>query len=115
MMVDQVEGLITLEAVLLNAQNALTGKVMPITRQGARYDDGKETGHDADYITLSVSNVWGGKTTSSGYPGHISSYERIGYHPGSVDFITGVLDSGCPVYVYRAEDDGKLHLYRLEG
>ena len=115
MMVDQVEGLITLEAVLLNTQNALTGKVMPITREGARYTDGKEQGRCADYITIAINNVWGGYDTRSGYPGSISSYECIGRHSGSVDFITGVLDSGCPVYVYRAEDDGKLHLYRLEG
>ena len=115
MTVDQVNGLIRLEDILQDVRNALTGQVMPVTREGSRYADGLKTGHDADHITIGVNNVWGGRTTKYGYAGCISSNERIGYHSGSVDFITGVLDSGCPVYAYRRDDGGIVRLYRLEG
>jgi hypothetical protein len=95
----------------------MTGTFMPvppIERENANFKRGEDLGDEADYVTISVNNVWGGRTTHAlGYTGHISSYERIGYHSGSNDFIAGVLRSGCPVFVYHADAEDRIGLFRL--
>jgi hypothetical protein len=111
-----IEGVVSLEAVLKRARNVLTGEVMsvpPVSADGEHFKRGEDQGDEADYITLSVDNVWGGQTTSRWGVGHISSYERIGYHSGSAHFMAGVLRSGCPTFVYHA-DGGVIRLYRLQ-
>lgn len=62
------------------------------------YSRGRADGPTFLEVTIAVNNVWGADCRDGGT---LSSYERIGYHAGSVDFIRGVLDSGCPVRVYR--------------
>ena len=64
---------------------------------------GVATAFKMEYITIAVNNVWGGRSKDSG---SVSSYEKIGYHSGSTDFIRGVLYAGCPVKVYRYGDGG---------
>jgi hypothetical protein len=68
----------------------------------ARYDEGIEYGDKCDYVTIGLRNVWGAKAGNA----DISSYERIGYHAGSADFILGVLATACPVYVAWDDGDG---------
>ena len=67
---------------------------------------------EMEYVSIPVNNVWGGRAKDGG---SVSSYEKVGYHAGSVDFIVGVLCGGCPVYVYRADDDSRIIQYQLEG
>lgn len=66
------------------------------------YFRGIKKGKTSAYVNVAVNNVWSDNC--------ISSYEKIGFHTGSADFISGVLDSGCPVYVHR--DDGQYRLVR---
>lgn len=58
------------------------------------YDRGYMTGKKHAVITIALNDTWGGTTRDGG---HTTSYEKIGYHAGSVDFLDGVLASGCPV------------------
>ena len=70
------------------------------------YHKGLVEGPTFQAVTIATNNVWGAdcKNGSS-----LSSYEKIGYHAGSVSYIKGILDSGCPVRVYR---DGWVDLER---
>ena len=100
---------ITLIKVLRATQHCLTGLVMTVEGNKERREDGINIGLCSDYVSIGINNVWG----ASGKDGsRTSSYERIGYHTGSVDFIGGVLSTGCPVYVYR-EVDGKMTKKRV--
>ena len=67
------------------------------------FDRGREMAGRMEYVTIAVNNVWGGRSKDRG---SVSSYEKIGYHSGSVDFIVGVVSTGCPVYVYRDGPNG---------
>jgi hypothetical protein len=60
-----------------------------------RYEDGTDCGNRYDYVTIGLNNVWGANEGNAS----ITSYEKVGYHAGSADFILGVLAAGCPVYV----------------
>ena len=70
----------------------------------SHFDRGFEAGKEHEEISIALNNTWGGRTKSGG---HTSSYEKIGYHAGSVEFLDGVLASGCPVKKY-AKMNGKL-------
>jgi len=70
------------------------------------YQRGLQDGPTFRSVTIAVNNVWGASCRDGG---NLSSYEKVGYHAGSVDFIKGILDSGCPVRVYR---DGWVGLER---
>ena len=119
---DAVEGVVSLEAVLQRAANVLTGEVMtvpPVNQDGGlQFKRGEDQGDEADYITISCNNVWGGsihrRSGSNAYNCSISSYERIGYHSGTNYFMAGILRSGCPVFVYHAGDDNVVRLYQLQ-
>lgn len=99
----------TLDDVLKGARGALSGKVMVPEGNAARYADGVDTGNDSVSVSIGINNVWGANTKDGGC---VSSYERIGYHSGSVDFIDGVLSTGCPVVVHRVVN-GDLHRFRV--
>jgi len=88
---------ITLNEVLGATQHWLTGQIMMAEGDKKRCADGITTGNRFDYVNISVNNVWSASKRGC----QCSSYEKIGYHRGSVDFITGVLSTDCPVYVYR--------------
>jgi hypothetical protein len=40
--------------------------------------------------------------------GHMTGYERLGYHAYSCELLRAILDSGCPVTVYRIGSDGSI-------
>jgi len=92
-----VVGVMSLGEVVARRKGAMGGAVMPITRAGKRYADGKDYANQLAYMTLSDSNCWSGPTNNGGW---CSSYECIGYHSGSVDFLAGALDAGCAVYAH---------------
>lgn len=77
----------------------------------AHYARGLSQGNEMESITIAVNNVWGGRAKDGA---SVQSYEKIGYHAGSTDYIRGVLSSGCPVRVFRATGNG-ISIYELEG
>lgn len=70
---------------------------------------GLETGKGLKYATIALNGVWGGVSKSGG---SVSSYEKIGYHAGTIDFLLGLFDSGCPIFVY-VKRGGKLQKLRV--
>lgn len=80
-----------------------------VDTESARYAQGIKTGEDCAYVTIAHNNVWSASTREGGL---MTSSEKIGYHAGSVNFIGGVIDSGCKVYVYRRGDARMHRLYR---
>jgi len=74
-----------------------------------RYE--QEAAKCAEYteFSISITGVWSARTKDGG---HVSSYERIGYHAYSADMLQAALDSDCAIYVYRV-DDGKLVKHNL--
>ena len=60
----------------------------------AGYDRGLKDAGEMDYVTISLNNVWGGRAGG----GSVQSYERIGYHSGSVDWLLAMVTEQCPVY-----------------
>jgi len=69
------------------------------------FERGQKTGAEMEVVTIAINNVWGGRTKDGG---HVASYEKIGYHAGSVEFIRGVLDAGCKIVKYFVGSDGKI-------
>lgn len=104
---------ITLEEVLRVERDVLTGQVMPVVRRSClneHYERGVDYGRKMEYITIALNNVWSGRSKECA---SVTSYEKIGYHTGSVDFVIGLLSTDCPIYVYRNGDGGELEKYRL--
>ncbi len=91
---------ITLSEVIGDVRHALTGTIMSSGDDVDRFNDGVVVGNNAERVTIAINNVWGARNKDNS---NTPSYEKIGYHSGSVDFITGVLKSGCPVIAYRAD------------
>jgi hypothetical protein len=79
--------------------------------KNAHYMRGMFAGDEMESVTIAVNNVWGGRGKDGA---SVQSYEKIGYHAGSTDFIRGVLAAGCPVRVFRAGGDG-ISIFELEG
>lgn len=67
----------------------------------SHYERGQRTASECVYITISVNNVWGGRTKDGGA---LYSYEKIGYHSGSVEFLRGAYEAKAEIRVYRTED-----------
>lgn len=59
---------------------------------------GLETGKQAKHVFVATNNVWSASMKDGG---HLSSYEKLGYHAGTAYFFFGLLKSGCPITVYR--------------
>lgn len=68
-----------------------------------QYNKGLQLGQKAEYIAISIGNVWSAKLKNGG---DVSSYEKIGYHSGTADLLRGFLDSKCTLKVYRETEDG---------
>jgi len=83
---------------------------MTTETQISNYDRGLKTGNEMKEVTIALNNVWGGRSKDGG---HVSSYEKIGHHAGSVEFLDGVLASGYPVRQY-VEVDGRIDSYLIE-
>ena len=68
---------------------------------GGHFERGQKTGAEMEYVSIAVNNVWGGLTKSGG---HVASYEKLGYHTGSLEFIRGVFAVGCRVVKYSWQE-----------
>ena len=74
------------------------------------FDRGVKAAGEMESVSIAVNNVWGGRAKNGG---SVQSYEKIGYHAGSTDFIRGVLSTSCPVRVFRATGGG-ISVFELE-
>ncbi len=45
--------------------------------------------------------------------GYVHTYERLGYHAYTSEFLRAILDSGCLVWVYRDGSDGVIEFHQL--
>ena len=45
--------------------------------------------------------------------GYMSGYEKLGYHAYSSEYLRAILDSGCPVWVYRVDSEGHIQKHQL--
>jgi len=70
-----------------------------------RYLDARAQCDDYSEIHIGIND-----TVSAGLKngGHSSTYEKLGYHAYSSEFLRAILDSGCRVIVHRVDSDGKL-------
>jgi hypothetical protein len=93
----EVVGVVALETIVSRVRPVLTGMDRTVYPGSNNWKRGIMRGDEMVYITIAGNNVWGGETHSGGC---VSSYEKIGYHSGSVDFIAGAIASDCPVYAY---------------
>lgn len=66
-----------------------------VTLDEGHFKRGIEAGLSHRTISIAMNNTWGGKTRKD--DGCTSSYETIGYHAGSVEFLDGVLATDCNV------------------
>jgi hypothetical protein len=66
--------------------------------KSAKQRDGYVTGLSLQRFAIGQNGVWCGVPKDGG---SLISYERIGYHALTAQFLQGILDSGCPIVVYR--------------
>lgn len=73
------------------------------------FEKGVAYGRNVEELTIALNNTWGAKLKSGGM---VTSYEKIGYHVGSVEFLNGVFSTGVPVYRW-VDEGGELKKVRL--
>ena len=93
-MTPAINGVVSLENVVERVCVKYAYGVNP-----SRYAEGVKSAGEFDCIKIALNNTWAGEAGNS----VCYSYEKVGYHNGSVDFIRGALDAGCPVYAYYAD------------
>ena len=75
-----------------------------------RYHDGRKECEDYEEIYISINNTVSARLKNGGT---MNGYERIGYHAYTDEYLRAILDSGCPVFVYRVASDGSIQKYDL--
>ncbi len=75
-----------------------------------RYLEAREQCDDYSEIHIAIDDTVSAKLKDGN--GHAATYERLGYHAYTSEFLRAILDSGCPVWVHRLVD-GKLEEYQL--
>ncbi len=70
-----------------------------------RYLDAREQCDDYSEITIAIDDTVSARLKVSN--GHARIYERLGHTAYSCELLRAILDSGCPVWVYRMVD-GKI-------
>jgi hypothetical protein len=71
-----------------------------------RYLDGRKECEDYSEIFISLNDTV--CATLKVGNGHMTGYEKLGHHAYSSEYLRAILDSGCPVTVYRIGPDGKI-------
>lgn len=79
------------------------------TKQEHR-DRGIHQAEDSERVTISLNGTWSAKLKNGG---NCTSYEKIGYHAGSKEFIEGVLSTECEVYRCKTSETGSITLLRI--
>lgn len=76
-----------------------------------QFRKGLEIGKNAKEIHISVNNVW---NTINKDGSSTNSYERIGYHRGTISLLRGFLKSKKPIFKhYWTEEYGHIRPYKL--
>lgn len=77
-----------------------------------KFNDGIKIGKESYEIHIAINDVWSAVTKpkapfSHDTPGHMQSYEKLGYHANTADLLRGFIASGCKLVVHRWTE-GKL-------
>ena len=75
-----------------------------------QYQQGIDLVKDFTEINISVNDTWSASNPEK--RSSLNAYEKIGYHAGTASLLTGMLDSGLPIFVHRWTD--KIRRYRLD-
>lgn len=70
---------------------------------------GMKIGKESYEIHIAINDVWSAVTKpqapfSHFTPGHMQSYEKLGYHANTCDLLRGFIASGCKLIVHRSID-----------
>jgi len=84
-------------------RQAEINRICGLDSNNEHYQRGIRTGNECVCITISLHDVWSGEGKNGA---SIQSYERIGYHTGSIDFLSGVLSTDCEVFRFVKTADG---------
>ena len=76
-----------------------------------RYLDAREQCDDYAEIHISIYDTV--VVRLKGSKGSKNTYEKLGQHAYTSEFLRAILDSGCPVWVHRVGDDGYLEKHQL--
>jgi hypothetical protein len=82
-----------------------TGHDVCEARAQQRYLDGRAECRDYSEIFICLNDTVCA-TLKRG--GDCYGYEKLGYHAYTADYLRAILDSGCPVWVSRVDDDDKI-------
>lgn len=88
----------------LDPRNFKTGFDVCALRANKRYQEGLAECRDYAEIFIAINNTV--SADLKGCNGRMSGYETIGHHAYSADYLRAILDSGCPVWVYRVGPNG---------
>lgn len=66
-----------------------------------RYEEGLQTAEEYEYVTIAINGVWGGRKKDGA---SVGSYEKLGFHACTADFLQGILESGVQVIDYRVKN-----------
>jgi hypothetical protein len=83
-----------------------TGYDVDTLRAVKRYHDGRKECEGYAEIFIAVNDTVSARLKVGN--GHMNGYERLGYHAYSGEYLRAILDSGCPVWVYRIDSEGKI-------
>lgn len=72
-------------------------------RHAEKMQEGYNVGKSALTVSFDHRGVWGATLRNGGC---VTSYEGIGYHALTSDFLAGILASKCRVVVYRRDAEG---------
>ncbi len=101
----------------LDPSNFTTGRDGDAGRANKRYLDGLAECRDYAKVFIAINNTVSARLKPcagrNGLSGSMNGYEKLGYHAYSADYLRAILDSGCPVWVYRVGSDGKVVLTDL--
>lgn len=95
----------------LDPKNFRTSYDVCALRANKRYVDACRSCRDYSEIYIAVNNTVSAKLAVGN--GTSSGYEKIGYAAYSCELLRAILDSDCPVYVYRIASNGSIVKYDL--
>ena len=90
----------------LDSDKFRTGHDVCEARAQQRYLDGREECKDYSEIYICLNDTV--CATLKVGNGQGNGYEKLGYHAYTADYLRAILDSGCPVWVSRVDDDDKI-------
>jgi hypothetical protein len=96
----------------LDPEKFRTGHDVCDLRARQRYLAGREACDDYSEIFIAINDTV--SATLRRGVGHMNGYEKLGYAAYSAEYLRAILHSGCPVWVYRIDADGKISKTKIK-